>query len=62
MFFIALGGVAFAAPAVASRFLLSFAGSPGKHYAELAVRFIVGGALLTSAPRMLFPSAFSVFG
>jgi hypothetical protein len=31
MIFIALGGVALAAPALASRFLLGFAGSPGKH-------------------------------
>jgi len=62
LFFIALGSTSLLAPRRASQFLLGFAGSPSKHYAELALRFFVGGCLVASAPRMLFPSAFSLFG
>jgi len=62
LFFIALGSSALIAPCRASQFLLGFAGSPSRHYAELALRFLVGGCLVASAPRMLFPVAFSLFG
>ncbi|GGA78912.1 hypothetical protein GCM10011521_16410 [Arenimonas soli] len=62
LFFITLGAASLVAPAGASRFLLGFAGSPGKHYAELAIRFVVGGAFLLAAPYVLWPGAFSVFG
>ena len=62
LFFVALGGASLALPARASGFLLAFAGSPRKHYAELAVRILVGAAFLAAAPRSLLPAAFSVFG
>lgn len=62
-FFLAsLGVVSLAAPACASRFFLGFASSPSKHYAELGVRFLVGGAFLVAAPRAMWPTALSVFG
>ncbi|MFC0682534.1 hypothetical protein ACFFGH_32285 [Lysobacter korlensis] len=62
LFFVTLGGVSLVRPQHASRFLLGFAGSPAKHYAELAVRFLVGAAFVLTAPRALAPSAFNLFG
>ncbi|WP_339826773.1 hypothetical protein [uncultured Arenimonas sp.] len=62
VFFVALGAASLVVPARASRFLLGFADSPYKHYAELAARFLVGGAFLLAAPRASWPGAFSVFG
>jgi hypothetical protein len=61
-FFTTLGGLCLLAPSHASRFLLGFAGSPGRHYAELALRLLVGGAFVFAAPGMRFPSPFAVFG
>lgn len=60
--FIALGSVSLVAPLHAGRFLLGFAGSPGKHYVELALRLVVGGAFVSQAPQMLFPRVFGLFG
>jgi hypothetical protein len=62
LFFVSLGGASLMAPARARMFLLAFAGSRSKHYAELALRFIVGGAFVLSAPRLLSPVIFSAFG
>lgn len=62
VFLIVLGTAALVAPERARRFLLGFAGSPSKHYAELAVRFLVGGAFLLAAPHVLWPDAFKGFG
>ena len=62
LFFAALGGACLVAPSHAGRFLLGFAGSSAKHYAELALRLLVGGAFVVSAPRTLFQDAFSLFG
>jgi hypothetical protein len=62
LFFVALGGALLGAPARASQFLLGFAGSPLKHYAELALRFLVGGAFVLSAPQSFFPGVFSLLG
>ena len=61
-FFAALGGASLLAPSHASRFLLGFACSPSKHYAELGLRFLAGGAFVLSAPYVLLPAAFSLFG
>ena len=61
-YFIGLGGLSLFAPHRASRFLLGFAASPAKHYAEMAARLVVGGALVLQAPRMSFPGAFHLFG
>lgn len=62
LFFMALGGASLVAPSRAKQFLLGFASSPLKHYVELALRFLVGGAFVLSAPRVPFPGVFSVFG
>ncbi|MFN2238739.1 MAG: hypothetical protein ABR524_05050 [Thermoanaerobaculia bacterium] len=62
VFLVTLGAAFLLTPSKASGFLLGFAGSPSKHYAELAVRFLVGGAFLLHAPHMLFPHVFSVAG
>ena len=61
-FFIALGAASLLAASRASKFLLGFAGSSAKHYVELAVRFVVGGAFVLHAPHMLFPRVFNVLG
>lgn len=62
LFFVTLGITSILAPALVRRFLLGFADSPSKHYAELAVRFLVGGALLMAAPYVRWPVAFNLFG
>ena len=61
-FLLGLGTVSLVAPTRASRFFLGFAGSPGKHYAELSIRVVLGAAFLLAAPRALWPGAFTVFG
>jgi len=62
LFFLILGGACFVAPSNVGRFLLGFADSPLKHYGELALRGLVGGAFVFCAPQMLLPGVFSVFG
>jgi hypothetical protein len=62
VFFLSLGSVSLLSPAQASRFLLGFAGSATKHYAELAVRFLVGGAFVIAAPAMRISGLFSLLG
>jgi hypothetical protein len=62
LFLIALGAVALARPALARHFLLSFARTAASHYAEMAARIMVGGALVVSSPRMLYPQFFLCFG
>ena len=62
LFFLSLGTVSLLSPTRASRFLLAFAGSATKHYAELAVRFLVGGAFVLAAPAMRVSGIFSVLG
>jgi hypothetical protein len=49
-------------PVRARQFLLGFAGSAGKHYAEQVLRLVVGVALVICAPGMLFTVAFTLFG
>ena len=62
LYFLALGSASLLRPAQASRYLLGFATSAGAHFAELAVRFLVGAALVIESPRMLFSAAFHLFG
>lgn len=62
LFFVSLGCVSLLAPSHAGRFLLGFADSPTKHYAELAVRFLVGGAFVLGAPRARVSGMFSLLG
>ena len=61
-YFLALAAVSLFMPVLANRFLLGFADSALKHYAELFLRFAVGAALILYAPRMLLSDAFSLFG
>jgi len=59
---VALAVVAFANPALASKYLLGFAASAFAHYIELLLRILIGGAFLLRAPGMLFPGFFELFG
>lgn len=62
LYFIALAGISLFNSDQASRYLLGFAGSRPKHFAELFVRFLVGGAFVLYAPRMFLSDPFSWFG
>ena len=62
IFFLLLGLVALIRPNHARRFLLGFAASASKHYAELGARFVVGGAMLVVAPHSIHSAALSAFG
>ena len=62
IFFLMLGFAALIRPSSARRFLLGFAKSAPKHYAELATRFVVGGAMLLVAPHSVHPAALTAFG
>ena len=61
-FFLALGAAALARPAVARAFLLGFANTALKHYAELLARVLVGGSLLLVARDSAYSTALSAFG
>ena len=62
IFFLLLGLIALIRPSIAERFLLGFAGSALKHYVELGIRFVVGGAMLVVAPHSMYSLALTVFG
>ena len=62
LFFVLLGLAALFFPARASRFLLGFAKTAKRHYAELAVRFIAGGALIFAAPQLPGTKILALFG
>jgi hypothetical protein len=62
LFFLALGLLALARPRVAKRFLLGFAKSASKHYLELSLRLIAGGAMLAAVPHSAQPLGLTVFG
>jgi len=55
-------GVAFARPARAERFLMSFATSARAHYVEQACRLVVGAALIVLSSTMWEPTMFWLFG
>ena len=61
-YLVALGAAALLAPRRAARFLLGFAATPARHYAELAARLGVGAALVVQAPRLPFTDAFALVG
>jgi hypothetical protein len=61
-YFLLLGVVALFKPTQAGRFLLGFAGSSVKHYLELALRLIVGAALLAVANESSARAVLSVAG
>ena len=62
LFFLALGAVSLVRPAIARSFLLGFANTALKHYAELLARTIVGGSLLLVARDPAYSTALSAFG
>lgn len=62
IFFLILGLAALIRPSSAKRFLLGFATSALKHYAELATRLVVGAAMLFVAPHSAYPPALTAFG
>jgi len=62
LYFVALGVSAFVSPSRTRRFLLAFAGTPTKHYTELALRMLLGGAFVMSAPRLPLSGPFGLFG
>lgn len=61
-FLFVLGLVALATPPQAKRFFLGFAQTAGRHYLELAIRMVLGAALLLAAPRMAGSAAVEVAG
>jgi uncharacterized protein YjeT (DUF2065 family) len=62
IYFVALGATALFRPKNASNFLLGFANTPSKHYAELVVRLLAGSSLLLVAPTTAHATAMSAFG
>jgi hypothetical protein len=62
VFFLVLGAAAFVRPANTRGFLLGFADSAVKHYAELLARVLAGGSLLLIAQDSAYSTALSAFG
>ena len=62
IFFLVLGAAALVRPRVARAFLLGFANTAVKHYAELLARILVGGSLMVVARHSAYPTALSAFG
>lgn len=61
-YLLALGGGALLRPERTKRFLRGIAGSARIHFTELALRVMIGGALVFSAPRLAFGPALAIFG
>lgn len=62
MYLLELGVCALLRPTMARGFLLGHASSARLHYLELALRLLVGVALMVRAPAMPWPQAFTVAG
>lgn len=62
LYLIALGGGALVQPERTKRFLGGVAGSARIHFTELALRVLIGGALVLSAPHLAFRQALTIFG
>lgn len=62
IYLVALGACSLLRPAMARRFLLSHASSARLHYQELALRLLVGVALLVRAPELPWPRVFTIAG
>lgn len=62
LYLIALGVGCFVRPNAAAAFLLGFASSAFVHYRELAVRVVVGAALVAKAAALPYPPLFNAFG
>ena len=55
-------GVVIARPALAERFLMSFASSARAHYVEMALRLLVGTSLVLLSPAMRPAGLFRIIG
>lgn len=62
LFLVGLTVVIFAKPAVAGRFLMSFASSARAHYAEQVVRLLIGASLIIRSGVMWQPKVFWLVG
>jgi hypothetical protein len=62
LYLICLGLMAIWRPEPTRRYLAAHASTRPAHFLEMSIRIVVGGALLLAASRMLFASAFVVFG
>ncbi len=61
-FLLGLAVTIYARPSRAARFLNAFASSAGAHYAEQAVRLVMGGSLVLFSSEMWQPNLFRLFG
>lgn len=57
-----LGGSALVRPKLAAQFLGGFATTPTLHFAELAIRLLIGSAFVFSAPRLAYGTAIAAVG
>ena len=62
LFLIGLAIVIAAKPAIAERFLSSFASSARAHYTEQGLRLLVGAAIINFASSMWYSTVFELFG
>lgn len=62
LFLLVLGSIALLRPSSAKRFLLGFATSAQKHYAELVARLLAGVAMLIAAPYSSQAIGLTIFG
>lgn len=62
LYLVGLAAVSFFAPAIAARFLNSFAGTARVHYLEITIRLVVGAALVVAAQGMRYSGFFFWFG
>jgi hypothetical protein len=62
LYLLVLGGSALVQPELARRFLGAFATTRGLHFTELALRILVGAALISSAPHMAGTLPILLFG
>ncbi|MCB1553017.1 MAG: hypothetical protein KDJ14_04340 [Xanthomonadales bacterium] len=62
VYLLVLGAAAIFRPALASAFLLGFASTAWLHFAELALRVLVGACLLVAAPSMPGADVFRMVG
>jgi hypothetical protein len=62
LFLIGLSVVVFANPALAERFFMSFASSARTHYAEQALRLLIGASLVVLSPAMWQTNMFRLIG
>ncbi len=62
LFLLGLAVMTYVRPTRAERFLHAFAGSAHAHYAEQAVRLVVGGAFVLFSSEMGQPDLFCLFG